>query len=76
MDECKPPLKGPAPVRTFLEQAKKGRYPDLPTLADFSTCAVVGSSGSLLDRRLGMEIEAGTSTSAKSVKRTIQSYYP
>jgi hypothetical protein len=38
----------------------QGRAPDLPSMADFSTCAVVGSSASLLDRRLGVEIESHT----------------
>ena len=52
--------RGSAPLRTFLVQAMKGRAPDLPSMADFSTCAVVGSSGSLLERRLGLEIEAHT----------------
>lgn len=52
--------RGPAPLRTFLAQAMKGRAPDLPSMADFSTCAVVGSSASLLDRRLGVDIESHT----------------
>mmetsp|Transcript_38982 Transcript_38982/g.92330 ORF Transcript_38982/g.92330 Transcript_38982/m.92330 type:complete len:521 (+) Transcript_38982:596-2158(+) len=35
-------------------------FPDLPDLADFSTCAVVGSSGELTGRGLGHEIDRHT----------------
>ncbi|KAK3243495.1 glycosyltransferase 29 protein [Cymbomonas tetramitiformis] len=45
---------------TILSQAIKGRAADMPSLADFSTCAVVGSSSSLLEREQGAEISAHT----------------
>eukprot|EP00191_Tetraselmis_sp_GSL018_P009108 CAMPEP_0177615582 /NCGR_PEP_ID=MMETSP0419_2-20121207/23543_1 /TAXON_ID=582737 /ORGANISM="Tetraselmis sp., Strain GSL018" /LENGTH=507 /DNA_ID=CAMNT_0019113271 /DNA_START=428 /DNA_END=1951 /DNA_ORIENTATION=- len=35
-------------------------FPDLPDLADFSTCAIVGSSGTLKGSRLGGEIDNHT----------------
>lgn len=49
--------EGPHGLRTYLFQALKGQHPDLPELADFSSCALVGSSASLLNKQLGYQIE-------------------
>ncbi|KAK3239852.1 glycosyltransferase 29 protein [Cymbomonas tetramitiformis] len=45
-------------TESFLRQASQRGDPDLPTMAEFSTCALVGSSRKMLKLHQGAEINA------------------